>query len=73
MFIHVEQKSIIQGQQYPWRGAFTVHIGQPIRFKPGTAYADATQRIEAAVLALEAAALAGASPTRESARLRVDR
>jgi long-chain acyl-CoA synthetase len=52
MWIEVERKSVIQGSRGPWRGAFTVRFGEPLRFRPGTSYAEATQRIEEAVGAL---------------------
>jgi long-chain acyl-CoA synthetase len=50
--ITVERDSALQGHWWPPRGAFTVELGEPIRFEPGTTYAEATQRIEAAVRAL---------------------
>lgn len=44
-----------------WRGAFTVYIGEPLSFAPGTPYPEATERIEAAVRRLGAAAIRDSS------------
>jgi len=52
VWIEVEQESVLQSPRSPWRGAFTVHIGGPLTFAPGTPYGEATARIEAAVGAL---------------------
>jgi long-chain acyl-CoA synthetase len=41
-----------KGQVVPHRSHIGVHFGPPLRFTPGTPYAEATQRIEAAVCAL---------------------
>ncbi|MEK7217202.1 MAG: 1-acyl-sn-glycerol-3-phosphate acyltransferase, partial [Chloroflexota bacterium] len=50
--IREEHKSLVQGRWWPPRGAYTVTIGEPLTFPPGTPYADATAQIEAAVRAL---------------------
>ena len=52
VWVEVERESVVQRRGRPWRGAFTVYLGDPISFAPGTAYAAATERIEAAVAAL---------------------
>ncbi len=53
VYIEVEQRSIIQGSAWPWRGAFTVHLGKPLVFGPDTSYSEATVRIEAALRGLD--------------------
>ena len=50
MRIDVTKKSRLEGGK--GRGAFTVTIGNPMRFPPGTSYAMATEQIEAAVRGL---------------------
>jgi long-chain acyl-CoA synthetase len=53
VWIDVERASVIQGSGWPWRGAFTVYVGTPLTFHPGTSYVEATRQIEAAVRALD--------------------
>jgi len=53
VWIDVERKSLLQGSRWPWRGAYTVYIGSPLMFRPGTSYVEATQLIEDAVCALD--------------------
>jgi long-chain acyl-CoA synthetase len=50
MNIHVEKKGFVDGGT--GRGAFTVVLGKPLIFPPGTPYAQATADIEEAVRAL---------------------
>jgi hypothetical protein len=54
LWIEMEHRSIVQGT-WPggaWRGAYTVRIGKPLTFEPGTSAVEATDRIRAAVLQL---------------------
>jgi long-chain acyl-CoA synthetase len=53
VWIDVERKSLLQGSRWPLRGAFTVYIGSPLTFQPGTSYVEATGLIEQAVVALD--------------------
>jgi 1-acyl-sn-glycerol-3-phosphate acyltransferase len=53
VWIDVERPSAIQGSGWPWRGAFTVYVGAPLTFRPGTSYVEATRQIETAVRALD--------------------
>ena len=59
IYVHVERESILQHRISPWRGAVTMYVGDPLAFRPGSSHVEATQRIEAAVLGLEAAAKGG--------------
>ncbi len=52
MRIVVERSSILEGRRWPWRGALTIHIGDPLTFSPGTSYVEATEQIETAVRGL---------------------
>jgi 1-acyl-sn-glycerol-3-phosphate acyltransferase len=52
MWIEVDRQSRVQGPHWPWRGAFTVYLGEPLTFAPGTPYGEATARIGSAVRAL---------------------
>ena len=47
-----ERPSLIEGGGWPWRGAVTIRVGDPLVFPPGTPAATATEQIEAAVRAL---------------------
>ena len=62
IYVHVERECILQRRGGPWRGAFTMYIGEPLEFSPGSSPIEATERIEAAVVALEAQAK-GLAPT----------
>jgi len=53
VWIEVERRSLLQGSRWPWRGTFTVYLGTPLTFRPGTSYVEATRQIEAAVPALD--------------------
>jgi long-chain acyl-CoA synthetase len=63
IYVDVEQESILQRRVNPWRGAVTMYVGDPLAFRPGSSHVEATQRIEAAVLGLEAAAKGGGKGT----------
>lgn len=56
VYVHVERESVLQRKGASWRGEFTIHLGEPLLFRPGSSHAEATARIEAAVLGLEAEA-----------------
>jgi long-chain acyl-CoA synthetase len=56
VYVHVERESILQRAGGPWRGAFTMYVGDPLEFSPGSSPVEATDRIESAVLDLEALA-----------------
>jgi long-chain acyl-CoA synthetase len=53
VFVDVERNGILQGSGWPWRGAFTVHLGDPLVFPPGTTYSEATTQLEAAIRSLD--------------------
>lgn len=62
VWIDVERRCILQKKGWPWRGAFSVYLGDPLIFAPGTSYAEATDRIETAVRALGDEAARAAAP-----------
>jgi 1-acyl-sn-glycerol-3-phosphate acyltransferase len=64
VWVQVERKSIVQllGGPGRGRGAYSVHFGEPLVFPPGTAPAEATARIFAAVNALDPAGETSGAP-----------
>src|SRR5205807_186517 len=63
VYVHVERESVLQRKGIPWRGAFTVYLGDPLDFLPGSSAVEATERIEGAVRTLEMTAKASAAVT----------
>jgi hypothetical protein len=71
IWVQVERRSIVQllGGPGRGRGAYSVRFGEPLVFAPGTAPAEATERIFAAVNALDPALnVRGSSNERGSQR-----
>jgi long-chain acyl-CoA synthetase len=64
VWVQVERKSIVQllGGPGRGRGAYSVRFGEPLVFPPGTAPAEATARIFAAVNALDPAGETSGAP-----------